>query len=105
MISVNVFFADVARDLKYGLSNRAPAKHVALWEEEQTRSSSICRANSNDKRFATSERSYEVGPASGRCPRSTTKNAHTQVKRVKYVKKIDNLSHMIFNTSLKLTWE
>ena len=39
--------------------NRAPAKLVALWEEEQTRSSSICSANSYDKRIATSERSYE----------------------------------------------
>ena len=46
-------------DHAYGLSNRAPAKHVALWEEEQSRSSSICSANSNDKRIATSERSYE----------------------------------------------
>jgi hypothetical protein len=39
--------------------NRAPAKLVALWEEEQTRSSSICSANSYDKRIATSESSYE----------------------------------------------
>ena len=38
---------------------RAPAKLVTLWEEEQTRSSSICSANSYDKRIATSERSYE----------------------------------------------
>ena len=38
--------------------NRAPAKLVALWEEEQTRSSSICSANSYDKRIATSESSY-----------------------------------------------
>ena len=39
--------------------NRAPTKLVGLWEEEQTRSSSICSANSYDKRIATSERSYE----------------------------------------------
>ena len=45
--------------------NRAPAKLVALWEEEQTRSSSICSANSYDKRIATSERSYvEIGESS-----------------------------------------
>ena len=45
-------------ELAYGESNRAPAKHVALWEEEQSRSSSICRANSYDKRIATRECSY-----------------------------------------------
>ena len=32
---------------------------------QQTRSSSICSANSYDKRIATSERSYEVVPACG----------------------------------------
>ena len=54
-----VFFKKERATLEYVLSNRAPAKHVALWEEEQTRSSSICSANSYDKRIATSERSYE----------------------------------------------
>ena len=40
--------------------NRAPAKLVGLWEEEQTRASSICSANSYDKRIATSERTSGV---------------------------------------------
>ena len=38
--------------------NRAPTRLVGLWEEEQTRSSSICRANSYDKLIASCESSY-----------------------------------------------
>ena len=63
---------------------------MGLWEEEQARSSPICKANSYDKRIATSERSYggivyEGGVLCGGVNsqgsvRSTTKNANMQVK-------------------------
>ena len=71
---------------------------MALWEEEQSRSSSICKANSYDKRIATSERSYEgigVCGGLGGKPRQMfegTKNIpHTQVNYKK------NIYQQIYN--------
>ena len=63
MIRVPFFVKNYERTGVWAI-NRAPAKLVGLWEEEQTRASSICSANSYDKRIATSERS-EVGALEG----------------------------------------